>query len=189
MLPTPTSDEARVLATLTAAFAADPVERWLYPEEADYFQHFPGFIAACNGDAFEWKTVWQLADHGAVAVWLAPGSATDLDAMVTSLTSTVAPEKHADLLAVLDQMGAADPTYPHWHLPWLGVDPARQGHGLGSQLLSHGLGIVDETHLPAHLETPNPRNVSLYERHGFEAVGSAAAGASPPLTLMLRPAR
>src|SRR3954454_3034781 len=189
MTPARTADRKSVLVTLTRAFAADPVERWLYPEEADYLEHFPGFIDACNGPAFEQGTVWQLADHGAVAVWLRPGSDADVEAVIESLTSTVSTEKHADTLAVLEQMGAAHPTYPHWYLPWLGVDPARQGQGLGAQLLSHGLRIVDEAHLPAYLETPNPRTVPIYARHGFEVVGSAAAAGSPPLTQMLRPAR
>jgi ribosomal protein S18 acetylase RimI-like enzyme len=185
----PTADRERVFSTLTAAFLADPVERWLYPGEADYLEHFPDFIAACSGDAFDQGTAWQLFDHGGVAVWLAPGSSADDEVVVKSLTSSVAPEKHADTLAVLEQMGSAHPTYPHWYLPWLGVSPDRHGHGVGAQLLTHGLTIVDESHLPAYLETPNPRTVSLYERHGFEVVGRAAAGACPPLTMMLRRAR
>ena len=51
------------------------------------------------------------------------------------------------------------------------------------------LQIVDATHLPAYLETPNPRNISFYQRHGFEVTGEAQAGACPPITFMLRAAR
>jgi hypothetical protein len=35
----------------------------------------------------------------------------------------------------------------------------------------------------------NPRNISLYERHGFEIIGRIQAGAPPTLTPMLRRAR
>ncbi len=42
------------------------------------------------------------------------------------------------------------------------------------------LGVVDATHLPAYLETPNPRNISFYQRHSFEITGQAQAGACPP---------
>lgn len=28
-------------------------------------------------------------------------------------------------------------------------------------------------HLPAYLDSPNPRNVSFYERHGFVVTGEA----------------
>jgi hypothetical protein len=40
--------------------------------------------------------------------------------------------------------------------------------------------------LPAYLESSNPRNISLYERHGFEIIGLIQAGGSPTLTPMLR---
>lgn len=185
----PASDEGRVLATLTLSFAADPVERWMYPEPSDYLQHFPGFLAAFGGPAFDNDGVWQTADYGAVSMWLPPDTIDDADPILTSLSSTLAKEKLVDTLAVLDQMVASHPTYPHWYLPWLGVDPALQGRGLGGQLLRHGLALVDDSQLPAYLETPNPRTVPLYERHGFETVGVAAAGECPPITMMLRRAR
>jgi hypothetical protein len=38
------------------------------------------------------------------------------------------------------------------------------------------------------LETPNPRTIPFYRRHGFEITGTANAGECPPLAFMLRPA-
>jgi GNAT superfamily N-acetyltransferase len=70
---------------------------------------------------------------------------------------------------VLDQMDAAHPKYPHWYLPWLGVERTRQGTGLGGELLKQCLAVVDADHLPAFLETPNPRTIHFYESHGFTA--------------------
>lgn len=46
--------------------------------------------------------------------------------------------------------------------------------------------IVDTDHLPAYLETPNPRTVSFYERHGFAVTGTAQFGGWPPITFMVR---
>ena len=90
---------------------------------------------------------------------------------------------------VLGQMDTAHPSYPHWYLPWFAVDTALQGRGLGSQLMKPCLQIVDASHLPAYLETPNPRTIPFYERHDFEVTGEAQAGACPPMTFMLRAAR
>ncbi len=53
-------------------------------------------------------------------------------------------------------------------------------------MMSHCLRIVDASHEPAYLETPNPRTIPFYERFGFEVVGVAQAGACPPVTLMHR---
>jgi ribosomal protein S18 acetylase RimI-like enzyme len=179
----------RVLETLTLAFAADPVERWLYPELRQYRASFPRFLEAFAGDAFAEETVWQLADFAAVAVWLPPGTQADGESIVSVLTETVHERQHEDTLAVLEQMDEAHPGFPHWYLPWLGVDPARQGSGLGGELLTHGLRTVDRDHLPAYLETPNPRTVPFYRRHGFQVTGQARGGQCPPVTFMLRHAR
>jgi GNAT superfamily N-acetyltransferase len=182
-------DETAAVATLVSAFTDDPVERWLYPDLQEYQQHFPGFVRALGGRAFATQSAWSLPGCSAVALWLPPGTEPDGDAIVSGLAGSVAPEKHDEMFDVLGQMGTAHPQYPHWYLPWFGVDAARQGRGLGSQLMPPCLAAVDRDHLPAYLETPNPRSIPFYQRHGFEVTGHAQAGSCPPLTFMLRSAR
>jgi GNAT superfamily N-acetyltransferase len=186
--PIPESERGRAITTVVAAFADDPVERWIYPSSAEYSAHFPDFVEAFAGEAFRRETVWCLGEFAAVAFWLPPDSEPDGDAIVAVLSATVPAAKHEALFSILGQMDAAHPTYSHWYLPWLGVDPARQGTGLGSELLRSCLQIVDANHLPAFLETPNPRTIPFYERHGFHTVGAAQAGDCPPVTSMLRTA-
>ena len=183
------SDQAKVLATLTLAFAADPMERWLYPGPHQYLTHFPRFLAAFGGRAFAEQTVWQLGEFSAVSLWLPPGAEADGEAVGAVLAETVTADKHDDMFAVLGQMDTAHPGYPHWYLPWFGVDAAVQGQGLGRQLIEPCLEIIDASHLPAYLETPNPRTIGFYQRHGFEVTGEAQAGTSPPVTFMLRAPR
>jgi ribosomal protein S18 acetylase RimI-like enzyme len=185
----PESEQARAIATLVSAFTDDPVERWLFPETQAYLTHFPTFVAAFGGQAFRDDTVWMLGEFSAVALWLAPGSEADGEAIINVLSEGVSPEKHQDSFAVLEQMDQRHPEYPHWYLPWLGVNRSMQGAGLGSELLNRCLAMVDESHLPAYLETPNPRTVALYERQGFQIIDTAQAGACPPITLMLRAAQ
>jgi len=185
----PPEDRARVYETLLSAFSHDPVERWLYPTLQSYREHFPRFLDAFGGRAFEAGTVWGLTDCSAVALWLPPGAEPDADAIVSVLRDSVAPDLHADTFTVLDLMEAAHPTYPHWYLPWLGVHERFQGGGHGARLLTAGLETVDAAGLPAYLETPNPRTVPFYRRHGFELAGVAQAGACPPISFMLRPPR
>ena len=150
----PESEQARAIATLVSAFTDDPVERWLFPETQAYLTHFPKFVAAFGGQAFRDETVWMLGEFSAVALWLAPGSEPDGEAIVNALSEGVSPEKHQDSFAVLEQMDQCHPEYPHWYLPWLGVNRAMQGGGLGGELLKRCLAMVDESHLPTYLETP-----------------------------------
>ena len=182
-------DREEVISTVVSAFVDDPVERWLFPRPEQYARHFPEFVAAFASEAIDRRTVWTLGELSAVAVWLPPDAPPDGDAIVAVLSRSVSPAQHADMFSVLDQMDEGHPTFPHWYLPWLGVRRTVQGAGLGGRLLKHCLTMVDADHLPAFLETPNPRTVSFYERHGFEVTAVAQAGACPPVTLMLRAGR
>jgi GNAT superfamily N-acetyltransferase len=177
----------RTMSTLVAAFADDPVERWLWPSTQEYEEYFPSLLGAMGRGAFDHRTVWRLGDYVAVALWFPPSASPDGDEIVDVLSKTVASDKHNDTFQVLEEMGANHPEYPHWYLPWFGVQPVEQGRGVGSQLMERCLERIDSDRLPAYLETPNPRNLSFYERHGFEVVGQAQSGTCPPMTFMLRP--
>lgn len=171
---------------MTSAFVEDPVERWLYPDEAAYRREFPRFVRALGGRALDAGTAWCSAGQDAVALWLPPGSAPDEELVVEVLVSGVAADKHAEMFDCLTQMADAHPAEPHWYLPWLAVDPSKQGQGLGADLLRRTLAVVDADHQPAYLETPNPRTVPLYEAQGFRVVGRTSTPTCPPLTFMYR---
>ena len=68
----------------------------------------------------------------------------------------------------------------------IGVEPSRQGSGVGSALLQHSLANCDADGLPAYLESSSPKNIPLYERFGFEQIGVIRAGDAPPMFPMLR---
>jgi ribosomal protein S18 acetylase RimI-like enzyme len=55
--------------------------------------------------------------------------------------------------------------------------------------MKYALERCDRDKLAAYLESTNPRNISLYRRHGFEEVGTIQVGTSPALVPMLRRAR
>jgi ribosomal protein S18 acetylase RimI-like enzyme len=59
------------------------------------------------------------------------------------------------------------PRYPHWYLWFLGVEPERQGRGLGSELLRLLSAKAEADRVPCYLETDKPSSVKLYEHHGY----------------------
>ncbi len=99
---------------------------------------------------------------------------------------TVAAPVLPDILAVLEQMSRYHPSEPHWYLSLLGVDPLHQNQGYGSALLRHGLSRCDHDHTLAYLEASSPRSLPLYERHGFELLGTVQVGTSPLIFPMRR---
>jgi ribosomal protein S18 acetylase RimI-like enzyme len=46
--------------------------------------------------------------------------------------------------------------------------------------------ICDEEKIPAYLESSNPENVSLYEKHGFKVTGEVTLKNGPIVPLMWR---
>jgi ribosomal protein S18 acetylase RimI-like enzyme len=182
-------NQDRAVSAITAAFAADPAVRWMYPGARQYRDHFPEFVAALGGNAFAHGTADELDDCQCAALWLPPSVQPDEDAIVDLLQRSVSDERLPDVFSILEQMGEYHPEEPHWYLPFIGVAPEAQGRGFGSALLRRGLARCDRDGLPAHLESTNPRNVPFYERFGFRAIGLIQTQTSPHIVAMTRPAR
>ena len=65
------------------------------------------------------------------------------------------------------------PSTPHWYLWMLGVEPALQGQGLGSELLRSLTAKVDAAGELSYLETDRERCIGLYQGHGFQVMSDA----------------
>jgi ribosomal protein S18 acetylase RimI-like enzyme len=130
-----------------------------------------------------------LSSGRGAALWLPPGQHPDDEALTDLIKRSVPAEAQEQVLRVVEQMAQHHPDGPHWHLALIGVEPAEHRRGHGSALLRYALDAVDANRLPAYLESSNPENIPLYQRHGFEVLGTVQAGSSPPITPMLRPSR
>ena len=179
-------DKKAVIDVITLAFSTDPMARWAYPDPATYLAAMPETIKAFGGNGFAHGTVHLADDGAAAAMWLPPGVESDSERLAQLSEQYSPPDRLPEMMQVFEQMGAYHPHEPCWFLPLIGVDPARQGQGYGSALLRHALEQCDRDNVPAYLESSNPRNVPLYERHGFQALGSIQAGSSPTVVPMLR---
>jgi GNAT superfamily N-acetyltransferase len=187
--PIPVAEADRAYETLISAYREDPVHRWLYPDDDSYAVKLPELVAAVGGSAFEMSTAWRLDDYSAVALWVPPGVEPDAELIGTTLLETVAVDKHPEMFGTLEQTDQARPQYPHWYLPFFGVERAKQGHGLGTRLLTACLEYIDFGGLPAYLLASNPRNVPFFERFGFVFDHDAQEGSAPALAVMFRDGR
>jgi GNAT superfamily N-acetyltransferase len=178
-------DRSRAISALTLAFVSDPVIRWVLSDSDDYLQTWPPFVEAFAGEAFEHGTAYAIEDCSAVAMWLPPGAESDGEAMQRLMSEGSDPLVGDDLDGVFEQMDMFHPSFEHWYLPLIGVDPVAQARGLGTALMRHVLADLDNAGISAYLETTSPRNRSMYERHRFEAVGVIQHGGSPPMGPMV----
>jgi ribosomal protein S18 acetylase RimI-like enzyme len=146
----------------------------------------PGIIRGFAGAAFANESAYHIGADAGAALWLPSGIHFDEDALTSLFNHNRAKDKVENAFAFFEQMGKYHPEEPHWYLPLIGVDPLHQGHGYGSALMKHALQHCDQKKKRAYLESSNPRNLSLYIRHGFEIIGTIRVADSPPMIPMLR---
>ena len=115
-----------------------------------------------------------------------PNTQPDEAALMALIQQGVEGSKQPALASILEQLSGHHPQEPHWHLAMIGTDPICQGQGYGSALLAHTLAICDQQRNLVYLEATNARNVALYQKHGFEVLGTVQAENSPTLYPMLR---
>lgn len=184
-----TEDEASAIAVVLLAFGTDPAARWTWPDPQQYLVHFATFVKILGGKAFAHGSAYCVDGYAGAALWLPPDVSPDEDALNTLLQRTGSAPAQNDLARVFEQMGRYHPQEPHWFLPFIGIDPTQQGKGYGAALMKHALIPCDRDHTLAYLESSNPKNIPLYERHGFELLGTIQVGTSPPIFPMLRKPR
>jgi ribosomal protein S18 acetylase RimI-like enzyme len=182
------ADAAAVFDILTSAFSDDPMTQWTWPDPSLLLATFPGFAKAFGGAAFDHGSAHRVGRVGA-ALWLPPGIHADEAELGRILAMTMPQALTADGARIMEQMAGHHPAEPHWYLPLIGVVPGHRGKGVGGTLLSHALAACDRDGALAYLESTNPRNIPLYERHGFEQLARIQSGSSPTLVPMLRKPR
>ncbi|MFT5690990.1 MAG: GNAT superfamily N-acetyltransferase [Oceanicoccus sp.] len=180
--------QQELLSIALLAFAADPFIRWMLPSASGFVDNYAKLAFAMGGKAFEKKTAYYADDFSAVALWLPPGVAADENLLTSTIVSVVPENIIENIIRLGEEIESYHPENC-WYLPLLAVDPKMQGKGRGAVILKHVLQLCDNDHLPAYLESSNPTNISLYQRHGFEVMGEINVGNPQPLTPMIRQPR
>lgn len=182
-----TSEEmSQAVATIVAAFVADPPARFAWPSARDYLETMPVATRAFAGSCIEHGTAYVTADIRGAALWLPPGVEPDSAALEKVFRDTVKREHLDDLLATFEKMEKSHPREAHWYLPQIGVDPSVQGQGLGARLMRHALARCDEEQVLAYLEASKPENIPFYQGQGFAVICEIQVGEGPVVTPMLR---
>ena len=188
-------DDAEAVGRILAeGFADDPVLSWLVGGEGRVDKLLPFFEFIGREANIPLGATWLSRDRLGCACWTPPDPEPWPPERSGRFGALLAAERwdgdDFERLGVLNAvMDEHHPRVPHWYLGSIATVPAGRGRGLGTTLLGAGLEVVDRDGLPAYLESSNPRNVSLYERHGFAVTERVDLPDGPPLTLMWRQAR
>lgn len=175
-----------IINSLVLAFSADPVTRWMYPSDEQYFSSFPDFVKSFGAKAFDSKTVYYPNNYAGAALWFPPQVEPDTDLVTKMIQRTISPENIEQVFNLLEQMSQFHLTEPHWYLGILGVEPTQRKKGYGSALIEQILSICDRHNQLAYLEASSLANVPFYEKHGFEVIGKIQVDNSPNMFPMIR---
>lgn len=193
MRPATAADVKPLGAVMARAFYDDPPFIWMLPDPRTRLKRSRRFFATlARGEALAHGGVDVAlvgTEVAGAAIWRPPGH-WETERLRTALGLVRALGRRTGAAAALSQaMARAHPREPHWYLFAIGVDPARQGTGVASQLLRSRLDQCDHDGLPAYLEASKATSVPLYQHFGFEPTGNPdLPDGAPPLTAMWRPA-
>jgi GNAT superfamily N-acetyltransferase len=160
----------RVCHTLALAFATEPMSTWPFENLADPAKAIEDSFRRWDADNIELGIVYEIADAAGAAVWVPPELAdrwTELERLARPDIYALTADNGRRFERMWDWVEAHEPTEPVWHLDRVGVDPARQGQGLGTALIAYGLNLAADAGVPAFLETATERNVAMYASMGF----------------------
>ena len=172
------ADIPELAGVLTRAFTHDPFYSFLAgdaPERNGRMRDgWEGILRFASAKLAETYTTDDLAG---AAVWLPPGygqpSVIDSLRLTPAMTRLAGWRRIRTVTSAIDALERRRKHHapgPHFYLSALGVEPDRQGTGLGSALLQPVLDRCRRLRIPAYLETATARNVLLYERLGFGVV-------------------
>ncbi len=195
--PREIKQSARVLAR---AFHDDPGVVWILPRERSRRRllrwNFEVFLRYGHRFGEAYCTPGTLE---AAAIWLPPSEphfSVRRLARLAYLTAVFKLDPWALIRSVatmarLEGLHKRDVPGPHWYLAVLGVDPPRQGQGVGGSIIQPVLRRADIEGLPCYLETGKAIDVRFYRKHGFEVltVGDLPLGGPRYWTMLREPAR
>jgi len=179
------TEAARVLGR---AFQSDPLFVYLMPSAEVRAVVAPAFFGVVAAYAQAYGVLDLAPDGAGAACWLRPGQTT---LKVRQMLGLGRPpwrlwralflfgvRRMRQLMTISDyaeEQHRRGMPGEHWYLWAFGVDPDRQGRGVGGGLLQVGLDRADAERKPCYLEANNVLNVSFYQKRGFKVVNHGQA--------------
>ncbi len=163
---------------MAQAFQNDPMLQYLVPDDTKRVRLLPSFFGTVVRYCLRYGEVYTTETLDGVACWLPPGNTTPTIGRMLRIGIHVSPlqfgwigiRRFMTLATYTDAVHKRFAPGKHWYLWALGVNPPRQGQGIGGMLMQPVLARADVASLPCYLETENEKNVPFYQKHSFQVV-------------------
>lgn len=162
------------------AFLDDPLTTYIFPDDEDRDDLLFWYYSTIVQYGLYSGAVYTTTSCDGIAVWLPQGADEQRSDRLQQAGLLDAPDvlggealsRLVGVIGSLERARKRDVPPRHWYLPALGVDPSRQGQGIGGRLLREIFPQADADGVPCYLETFQPRNVPFYTRHEFVPVAN-----------------
>jgi GNAT superfamily N-acetyltransferase len=190
-----TLDDRELVARIAAeGFYDDPVLSWVLRDDSKRLAQLVNIMGGLVDDMLPDRGTVHVIDAACAALWRGPdfdearpASQRMQDAPESEQPEDLFSEEEVERLITLGGvMAEGHPHERHWYLNVVSTLPSHQNRGLGSAVLQPVLEDADLQGWPCYLESSNPRNVSLYLRHGFVETGQLPLPDGPSLIQMWR---
>ena len=150
---------------LGRAFFDDPLMEYIFPEEARRERPVTWLMERGVRYGLRYGEVHTTAGVDGAAVWLPPGETDMTPLRMMRVGLLLAPfrvgfsafRRFLAATDYLEEQHKRDMPSRHWHLAILGVDPSRQGQGIGGALMQPIIARADSAGLSCYLETMKRR--------------------------------
>lgn len=166
------TDRETIVGLMCRAFDDDPFINYLVKQDAHRTQRMARFMdAGLMRLTLPYGETYMTDAGDGAALWNPPGGRPH--GIVADLSFLPVLIRVSGLGGVVRSVGAFSlaekrhPQAPNYYLLGIGVDPSRQGQGVGSSLLAPMAERCDREGVGAYLESSKERNLPLYERFGF----------------------
>ena len=164
------ADLPRLCRTALHAFADDPVMRWIYPDDGEYYAGDGAILRFAYRRWLAYEATYTTDDSVSVAAFIPPGRP-EIDIEREAELPVHPPDRLERFRAIGEVIAANTPPEPHWYLNLLGTHPDWQRQGLGTLVIGPIVELCDRERLPLYLETETESNVAYYSHLGFAVRG------------------
>jgi ribosomal protein S18 acetylase RimI-like enzyme len=165
----------QVANILTESFLDDPSFSFVFGENYHKVSALNAFFEMFVTDAMQRGEIMIAPDEQGACIWY-PAEVEifneqfedTLGKIIYTISEIAGKESGKRFEQLIEKVGENEPTQKHCEVFFIGLKPSARRKGIGKSLLKPVLDYADTNQVGCYLVSSNPRNISFYERYGFQ---------------------
>lgn len=164
------ADKTKVVNIISQAFDNDPVFNWIVRQNQKQ-KRIRKLVESSVELTIPFEEIYISKDEKGTAVWVPPDkhklSLYQTFKILNMFIQISGLKRIIEMMKFFSFMEKQYPKEPFFHLLYLAVVPEAQSKGIGASLMKPILNYCSQNNLYVYLENSSEKNLSLYEKNGF----------------------